>query len=285
MTTHKIGYAEVANWMARDVDNETLIYRRFDELAARNLLYLQSELLGVENQLNELDKQDAEDEDMDWQMVVCDWERLDDLVQSSNTSTADHIQISKARARKELAAKLRRKLEEYYETLIRQSEIAKLHRPKRRVLEAFKAWFTGVSELSGRERDILENANDLIALNPAQETDFLSEYLRRNWPVKTDTKQNGVQIGRYEERSISIAVAVISTLIAAILLIGSITGLYFAKNDTAKLGLIAFFTALFALSVGLTTNARRAEIFAGTAAYAAVLVVFVSGDLSSSQRS
>ncbi|KAF4905254.1 hypothetical protein CGCFRS4_v000820 [Colletotrichum fructicola] len=224
MTTHKIGYAEVANWMARDVDNETLIYRRFDELAARNLLYLQSELLGLENQLNELDKQDAEDEDMDWQ-------------------------------------------------------------PKRRVLEAFKAWFTGVSELSGRERDILENANDLIALNPAQETDFLSEYLRRNWPVKADTKQNGVQIGRYEERSISIAVAVISTLIAAILLIGSITGLYFAKNDTAKLGLIAFFTALFALSVGLTTNARRAEIFAGTAAYAAVLVVFVSGDLSSSQGS
>ncbi|KAF4838674.1 hypothetical protein CGCTS75_v000190 [Colletotrichum tropicale] len=102
---------------------------------------------------------------------------------------------------------------------------------------------------------------------------------------QTDTKQNGVQIGRYEERSISIAVAVISTLIAATLLIGSITGLYFAKNDTAKLGLIAFFTALFALSVGLTTNARRAEIFAGTAAYAAVLVVFVSGDLSSSQGS
>ncbi|KAF4870207.1 hypothetical protein CGCSCA1_v010531 [Colletotrichum siamense] len=285
MATHKIGYAEAANWMARDVDNETLIYRRFDELAARNLLHLQSELLSLEYELNELDKQDAEDEDMDWQMVVCDWELLDDLAQSRTTGTGDEIQVSKAKARAELAAKLRHKLEEYYETLLRQSEIAKLDRPKKRVLEAFKAWFTGVSELSGRERDILDNAKDLVALNPAQETDFLSEYLRRNWPLKTDTKQNGVQIGRYEERSISIAVAVISTLIAAFLLIGSITGLYFVKNDAAKLGLIAFFTTLFALSVGLTTNARRAEIFAGTAAYAAVLVVFVSGDLSSSQGS
>ncbi|KAI8269736.1 hypothetical protein K4K58_000777 [Colletotrichum sp. SAR11_239] len=222
MATHKIGYAEAANWMARDVDNETLIYRRFDELAARNLLHLQSELLSLEYELNELDKQDAEDEDMDWQMVVCDWELLDDLAQSRTIGTGDEIQVSKAKARAELAAKLRHKLEEY----------------------------------------LLE---EKLALK--------------------DTKQNGVQIGRYEERSISIAVAVISTLIAAILLIGSITGLYFAKNDTAKLGLIAFFTALFALSVGLTTNARRAEIFAGTAAYAAVLVVFVSGDLSSSQGS
>ena len=69
-----------------------------------------------------------------------------------------------------------------------------------------------------------------------------------------------------------------------------------------RLGLIATFTTLFAASVGLLTNARRAELFAATAAYvylplvslkrvadhdvyryAAVLVVFVSGDLGNSQ--
>ncbi|KAK1851575.1 hypothetical protein CCHR01_05773 [Colletotrichum chrysophilum] len=285
MANLKIGYAEAANWMARDVDNETLIYRRFDELATRNLLYLQSEMLSIEHQLSELDKEDAEDEDMDWQMVVCDWEKLGDLVYSSQASTASNIQTSKAKTRADLIKKLRQKLEEYYKALLRQSEIAKLKRPNNRVLGAFKAWFTGVSELSGRETEILNNDGDLVALNPAQETDFLLEYLRRKWPIKADARENGVRIGRYEEHSISIAVAVISTLIAAILLIGSITGLYFVKNDAAKLGLIAFFTSLFALSVGVMTNARRAEIFAGTAAYAAVLVVFVSGDLSSSQGS
>jgi len=36
---------------------------------------------------------------------------------------------------------------------------------------------------------------------------------------------------------------------------------------------------LFATCVGWLTNARRDQIFAATAAYAAVLVVFVSGTL------
>jgi len=47
------------------------------------------------------------------------------------------------------------------------------------------------------------------------------------------------------------------------------------------MGLIGMFTLLFALVVALLTNARRAEIFGSTAAYAAVLVVFVSGNFAS----
>jgi len=69
-------------------------------------------------------------------------------------------------------------------------------------------------------------------------------------------------------------------VVAAVLLVGSIVGLYFVTSDAAKLGMVAVFTAAFAVSVGLMTNARRAEIFAATAAYAAVLVVFVSGNIS-----
>jgi len=43
-----------------------------------------------------------------------------------------------------------------------------------------------------------------------------------------------------------------------------------------QLGLIEMFMALFATSLAVLTNARRAEVFASTAAYAAALVVFVS---------
>jgi tetraacyldisaccharide-1-P 4'-kinase len=46
-----------------------------------------------------------------------------------------------------------------------------------------------------------------------------------------------------------------------------------------KLGWIALFTLLFAGAIPLVTNARRAEVFAACAAYAAVLVVFVSGNI------
>lgn len=74
-------------------------------------------------------------------------------------------------------------------------------------------------------------------------------------------------------------VAVISTIVAAILLIGAIISLYWVTKPGARLGMISGFTILFALSVILLTNAKRSEVFAASAAYAAVLVVFVSGEL------
>jgi hypothetical protein len=69
-------------------------------------------------------------------------------------------------------------------------------------------------------------------------------------------------------------------VLAAVLLIGAIVHLYFVTDPKVKLSLVATYTLLFASSIVLCTNARRAEIFAATATYAAVLVVFVSSDLS-----
>jgi hypothetical protein len=73
-------------------------------------------------------------------------------------------------------------------------------------------------------------------------------------------------VGRFDERSISRAVGSISVVVAAALLLGSITALYFVQSAIAKLLMIHVFTAAFALSVALMTNARRAELFAATAA-------------------
>jgi hypothetical protein len=80
-------------------------------------------------------------------------------------------------------------------------------------------------------------------------------------------------------------VVTVYVLLAAALLFGAIYNLYFVKDDQKRLGLIAGYTIFFALCVGLLTNARRSEIFGACAAYAAVLVVFVSGDLDNSTNS
>jgi len=53
----------------------------------------------------------------------------------------------------------------------------------------------------------------------------------------------------------------------------------FTAGIASQLGFLTMYTMLFALSVAFCTNARRVEVFAATAAYTAVLVVFVSGDL------
>jgi uncharacterized PurR-regulated membrane protein YhhQ (DUF165 family) len=84
---------------------------------------------------------------------------------------------------------------------------------------------------------------------------------------------------------VSRTVAVISTVVVILLLVGAIVALYFVSNKVARLGCIGAFTVLFGLSMAFFTNATRAEIFGASAAYAAVLVVFVSGDLGSSSSS
>lgn len=73
--------------------------------------------------------------------------------------------------------------------------------------------------------------------------------------------------------------SVLSTAVASVLLIGPILILYFVTSPNARLTLVITFIALFALGLSFTTGATRDSIFAATAEYAAVLVVFVSGNL------
>ena len=63
-----IGYAKVAEFIA--TDKELAIYRRFDRTAARILLALQSEILSKQNQLDNLDAEDARDPDEKVQKVA-----------------------------------------------------------------------------------------------------------------------------------------------------------------------------------------------------------------------
>ena len=96
---------------------------------------------------------------------------------------------------------------------------------------------------------------------------------------KTETTDHS--LAYTSERRLHITVAVINVILAAALLFGAIYNLYYVSNEEKRLALIAGYTTAFAICVGLVTNARRSEVFAACAAYAAVLVVFVSGNLGS----
>jgi hypothetical protein len=120
----------------------------------------------------------------------------------------------------------------------------------------------------------------LVSLQKPSDEDLLSRYLRKHWLFRkrrSDDVLDGTT--RYENTHIVWTVAIFALFLAAILLIGAVVSLYFVAQPKAKLALVAVYTLIFAISVALCTNARKAEVFAATAAYAAVLVVFVSGDL------
>ena len=54
--------------------------------------------------------------------------------------------------------------------------------------------------------------------------------------------------------------------ISVMLLIGAIVVLFIVKPIGQRLGVVGSFTFLFAASIALLTNSRRAEVFAATAA-------------------
>jgi hypothetical protein len=71
----------------------------------------------------------------------------------------------------------------------------------------------------------------------------------------------------FREEHVERLIAVVSVILAALLLVGSIVALYFVQAPGLRLGLLGVFTSLFAASVALLTNAKRAELFAATATY------------------
>lgn len=128
-------------------------------------------------------------------------------------------------------------------------------------------------------QNFLDEPTDLVALRPPLDLDPLSSLIRRYWPLRSIRYPDASDETRHVlEAHVQRLVVAISTTFAAILLVGAITSLYMVRKPVAKLGLLAAFTFLFAASVGGLTSAKRQEVFAATAAYAAVLVVFVSGD-------
>lgn len=54
------GFPSLAHFIASDKDGTSAIFKRFNRLAARNLLILQSELAELEARLDEYDREDQE---------------------------------------------------------------------------------------------------------------------------------------------------------------------------------------------------------------------------------
>jgi hypothetical protein len=62
------------------------------------------------------------------------------------------------------------------------------------------------------------------------------------------------------------------------LLLGAILSLYFVESPMWRIAIIIIFTLGFAACAVFLADGRRLAVFGACAAYAAVLVVFVSGD-------
>ncbi|KAK1241109.1 hypothetical protein MKX08_001083 [Trichoderma sp. CBMAI-0020] len=280
------GFPSLSNFIASDKDGTSAIFKRFNRLAARNLLVLQSELAVLEAKLDQYDHEDqAGREDKEDRLNALQSLRNWEDYKARNDKNSDRMR---------LLEQIRTTLKEYREALIFESTLAKIPTPDRKILKAFRInFFHGRPEeskdwpmLGGHSSGLYEDPDDLLVLHTTEPPDrltvFAQDYLGFFFrDENTHGASAGPLVGYASGKKISTFISYLSAILAALLLVGAIIILYKTKSNDLKLGLLALFTTMFAASVGLLTNAKQAEVFGATAAYAAVLVVFVSGGLGS----
>ncbi|KAH8757403.1 hypothetical protein BGZ57DRAFT_644810 [Hyaloscypha finlandica] len=304
-TRYPMGYPRFAAFIANDEDRSTTIFRRFQRLSSRNLLYLESELAYLEAEQDRLDQESSKSHELTLSMkswnLLC-LQATPPREQPKGESEQDarrRLQLEgAAQERLQLAWRIREVLATYHESLKRESEVLALDNPDRRPLKGTRKMFiptydkdagtgTGAAMIAGQMRTHLdrENEKDLCVLAPPIERDRLTRLLEGRLSYFFRTKNEEGLSDFISHHRVSVAVTVISGILATIFLIGAILGLYWVKSPNAKLGMLSGLTVAFAGSLALFTNARRQDVFAATAAYAAVLVVFVSGNLATSPAS
>ena len=103
------GFASVAASIAKDPDSTSTIYRRFDRLTARNLLYLQSRLQNLEATLDQLDDEDLRTGDVESKKAATSWEDFERLAKDESRG--------KEKKRMEVAEQIEIAIKKYREWL------------------------------------------------------------------------------------------------------------------------------------------------------------------------
>lgn len=181
------GYPSLANFIASDRGRTTFIYKRFDELAARNLLYLQSELAELEATQR---KYDQEDLLADLATKQCARNFADFQEAAMNTS-----KDTRQKDRMRLMRQIRGTLREYREAMMFESTLASLPLPSKGIWSAFRAVYKNETDgrgkpfptLGGTSENLYEDIDDLVALRavdgPDKLTKFAQEQLAFIFPV------------------------------------------------------------------------------------------------------
>jgi len=101
-----LGYAQWATWIASDIDGETFVFRKFDKLAALNLLYLQSEMLEIESDLSKLDEEILQRPNIDVATINA-LRRFESLLEQSEEGSIRDLRRDEAQTRMKLVRRLR----------------------------------------------------------------------------------------------------------------------------------------------------------------------------------
>ncbi|TVY81623.1 hypothetical protein LSUE1_G004824 [Lachnellula suecica] len=264
------GYPRISAYI--DSDSGSTLFRRFGVLHARILLYKQVELTELEAQLDKLDKEDEASEENKWRLG------------HSLDTNGGYLNED----RKALVEEIDKKMEEYDALLLRDSQLRRLSRPTRRSHRNFMDYIYTEHPFSRENERFIYHEHDFVTLEQPEES-WLDDVLHklmghckkgilRDVFVSPDDqkKTSDPYVHYYSEARLGVLIKVIIAVASTALLLIPVY-LFLTCNLSAKLmaSITLIFVLVFSTAVSLLTEARRQEVFAATAAYCAVLVVFI----------
>ncbi|KAH7390763.1 hypothetical protein DE146DRAFT_766817 [Phaeosphaeria sp. MPI-PUGE-AT-0046c] len=289
-----IGYPKLAARI--EIQPELSMYRRFGGLGSQNILYFQGQLIDLESKLRLLQARDDTNPHGKKALYAKTWYRLEHSASDGDTKQLD------------LVLKIRQVLSDYKpltpaadHALIQQSMILKLPAPNPSELHYLQNYLEtdsmGPNALLGRDAgtwgsmlDRESHAPDLVALKVRAHKDALSTWAAKKVVGRLFTrcfarfvKPSPVHgLVGVEDSLVYRATYGFTSLLASMIPIASIVVLYYVNSMPARLATIAAFNLFISVCLMGLANAKRAEIFAISAAFAAVQVVFIGTDKTSS---
>ncbi|KAI8712698.1 hypothetical protein NCS52_01368600 [Fusarium sp. LHS14.1] len=239
------GYPKLAKLMGDSP--ETAIFRRFRQLNMLHLLRLQAEIHSLEDELLEVIQEDQESDDPDRK----DYSRNFFLLKRYADQGKDSEQY-------ELLKQIGEKISEYNTALSAAGAVEGLATPEKRPLEFLRFWLKGAGALVRR---ILLDAYH-----------FFAESLKKTDPSLTAAEP---YIRKYNDEKLQAVSDGITTALASLLPTLMILVLYFVKRMLVRIGLAIVFTTIFSAVMSFYPGAKKGEVFAAVAAFAAVEVVFI----------
>ncbi|ORY09511.1 hypothetical protein BCR34DRAFT_589249 [Clohesyomyces aquaticus] len=259
------------------------IYRCFNYLHSRVILELQDELRVLEKDLTKLDKIDSNNGNE---------KRLGSRANDLKQAQAEKTESKRAK----LIASIRDKLVNYDEILVKARELNAFQRPSNRDYRSFRTWFWNEKPIGYElEEQFIKRKEDLVTLRCGREwggfDGLIEELVRKlHCPLmqkifttpELRKKTNNKYLYYYSSSRIEKLVGIIITFIIFILLVLPVVAMYKLTSIGDRnsifdaIGILVVFTLLFSAAMSLLTKAARHELFAASAAYCAVLVVFIS---------
>ncbi|KAK7987109.1 hypothetical protein PG996_006289 [Apiospora saccharicola] len=258
-----IGYPGYSEFIASDVD--LLIFRRFNVLNARALLSLQDKVCELEQELQETDakygSRDAED---------------------FNNGTFRKDLPDRA----ELLEQITETLSRY---ILQQSAMRRYPTAPARDIKNINRWHYnhGDQAIATEERQYIEHADDLISITEKDKTplrQFIDSSRRlRTLPIwrrlsSNDTgppQSSDKDVAYYSDKRINNFTSMTIVFIGTAMLLTPIWILQALQSPTSKLVVITIFILVFLITLSYVMVTKPFEALGSTAAYAAVLMVFL----------